>query len=234
MPTWLILAKSPAFFFTLAVFVLGLLRLVILTIWDITAAIQRAGDKRLPYGQIARLTLSWLFPFNRLHRSRAVYSIASYGFHVGFLIAALFLQNHLDILKDNLGFAWWAISKSILDILTLIGIIGALILLISRIYVSGSRYLSRISDYLLLVLLLNIFISGYVAGRAWNPIPYDGLMLFHTLNGIGLLLVSPFTKVAHCVLYPLIRLGSEAAWRFIPEGGGKVVEALHGPGGRKI
>jgi len=89
-------------------------------------------------------------------------------------------------------------------------------------------------DYLLLVLVLNIFISGFVAGRAWNPVPYDSLMLFHTLNGGILLLITPFTKVAHCVLFPLIRLGSEIAWRFTPQGGDEVVKTLHGPQGRKI
>ena len=234
MPTWLILAKGPAFFFTLTVFVLGLLRLVVLMIWDIAAAIRRAGDKRLPYGQIARLTLSWLVPITRLHRSRAVYSFASYSFHVGLLLAALFLRNHLDILRDNLGLAWWSISKPILDVLTLIVVVGVLIILLSRLYIISSRYLSKASDYLLLVLILNIFVSGFVAGRAWNPIPYDGLMLFHTLNGMLLLLISPFTKIAHCVLFPFIRLGAEVAWRLTPQGGRRVVETLHGPEGRKI
>jgi hypothetical protein len=76
--------------------------------------------------------------------------------------------------------------------------------------------------------------SGFIAGRAWNPIPYDGLMLFHTLNGIGLLLLIPFTKIAHCVLFPLIRLGTEVAWHFVPESGSKSVQTIHGPQGRKI
>ncbi|MFZ5857214.1 MAG: hypothetical protein ACOYZ6_10310 [Chloroflexota bacterium] len=234
MPTWLLLAKGPAFYFILVVFVVGLLRLVVLTVWDITAAIRRAGDQRLPYGQIVRQTLSWIFPFQKLHRMRGVYSYASYGFHIAFVLAALFLRNHLDILRDNIGFSWWAISKPILDVLTLGSIVGAAILLFTRLYRPDSRHLSRLSDYLLLVLLLNIFISGYVAGRAWNPIPYDGLMLFHTLNGMGLLLVSPFSKVAHCVLYPLIRLGSEVSWHLSPRGGRDVIETLHGPEGRKI
>ncbi len=234
MPTWLILAKGPAFFFTLAVFVLGLLRLIVLTIWDIAAAIRRAGDRRVPYVQIARQTLSWLVPFKHLHRARALYSFASFGLHVSLLFAVLFLRNHLGILQDNIGFSWFTISKQILDFLTVIGIAGALILLLSRMYVIGSRHLSKVSDYLLLILLLNIFVSGFIAGRAWNPIPYDGLMLFHTLNGMALLLVTPFTKIAHCALFPLVRLGSEVAWRLMPQGGSKVIESLHSPEGRKI
>jgi hypothetical protein len=59
-------------------------------------------------------------------------------------------------------------------------------------------------------------------------------MLFHTLNGLGLILITPFTKIAHCVLFPLIRLGTEVAWHFTPMGGEKTVQTLHGPQGRKI
>jgi hypothetical protein len=94
--------------------------------------------------------------------------------------------------------------------------------------------MSKALDYVLLLLILNIFVSGYVAGRVWNPIPYDTLMLFHTLNGVVLLILIPFTKIAHCVLYPLIRLGSEIAWHLTPQGGSDVVKTLYGPEERKI
>ena len=234
MPTWLMLAEGPAFFFTLAVFVLGLSRLIILTVWDIVAAIRRAGDQRLPYRQILRQMLSWLLPVNRLHRARPAYSFASFGLHVSILLVGLFLRNHLDILQADIGLTWWAISKPILDVLTLVGVAGAAFLLLSRIYAGSSRHLSKLSDYLLLLLLLNIFASGYIAGRDWNPIPYDGLMLFHVLNGAALLLVTPFTKIAHCVLFPLIRLGAEVAWHLVPQGGSKTIQTLYGPQGRKI
>jgi hypothetical protein len=54
------------------------------------------------------------------------------------------------------------------------------------------------------------------------------------LNGLLLLAVIPFTKIAHCVLYPLIRLSSEIGWRFTPHGGSQSVQSLYGPEGRKI
>jgi hypothetical protein len=229
MPTWMFLAKGPAFTFVLTVLLLGLLRLTILTAWDILAAIRRAGDHHIPYRQIALQTILWLLPFNKLHRKRAGYSLASISLHLGILIVSLFLRNHLDILQENIGISWMAITKPILDVLTLIGILGIVFLLSYRLYVKNSRRLSRAADYLLLLLLLNIFLSGYLAGRGWNPIPYDGLMLFHTLNGMALLLLTPFTKVAHCVLFPLIRLGTEVAWHFVPLNGRKPVQSLHEP-----
>jgi len=229
MATWMILAKGPAFLFVLTLLSFGLLRLFILTTWDIIAAIRRAGDRRLSYRQIALQTILWLLPFNKLHRNRAGYSLASFGLHVSLLIVSLFLRNHLDILQANIGFSWASIAKPILDALTLVGILGVSALLLFRLYVTGSRRLSKTADYLLLLVILNIFVSGYIAGRPWNPIPYNGLMLFHTLNGMVLLLVIPFTKIAHCVLFPLIRLGTEVAWHFVPQSGEKSEQALPGP-----
>ena len=234
MPTWLTMAISPLFRFALALLVLGLLRLVLILISEMITAVRRAGDRHIPYRRILRETVSWLFPVVRIHNTRQVYSYASFTFHLGILAAGLFLGNHLDILKANIGIAWPALTRPLLDALTLITIISGSYLLFHRIYVASSRKLSGKMDYLLLVFILNIYISGYLAGKPWNPVPYDGLMLFHTLNGILLMALIPFTKIAHCVLYPLIRLGSEIAWHFPSRAGSEVIETLHGPEGRRI
>ena len=234
MPIWLSLAKGPVFTFIFLLLVLGLSRLFLLTLWDIFVAVRRAGDRRLPYWKLVRQTISWLLPFNKLHRNRAGYSLASFSIHVGILIVSFFLRNHLDIVEANIGLSWFAISKPVLDALTLVAIVGMSILLLYRLYVKGSRRLSSTADYFLLLNLLGIFMAGFVAGRPWNPIPYDSLMLFHTLSGMLLLCLIPFSKIAHCVLFPLIRLGTEVAWHFTPQGGSETVKSLHGPEGRKI
>jgi nitrate reductase gamma subunit len=234
MPTWLQMANGPLFRFALVILALGLARLVILSVWGMIGAVRRAGDRRVPYAHIVKETLSWLFPIRRLHTTRPVFSYAAFTMHLGILFTGLFLGNHLALLELNLGITWPAIYRPILDALTLAAIVAGIYLLLSRIYIRNSRALSAAMDYILLLLILNIFISGYVAGRAWNPIPYDTLMLFHTLNGMVLLVLIPFTKIAHCVLYPLIRLGSELAWHLTPQGGSDVVQTLYGPEGRKI
>jgi nitrate reductase gamma subunit len=234
MAAWIVLAKGPIFYFILTIFVFGLLRLILLTTWDIIVAIWSAGDRQLPYRQIALQTASWLFPLNQLHRNRVEFSLASFSLHIGVLVVSLFLRNHLDFLHANTGISWIAIKKPILDAITLMAIFGIVFLLLFRLYVTGSRKLSKASDYMILLLLLNIFLSGFLAGRSWNPLAYNGLMLFHTLNGMTLLLTIPFSKVAHCVLFPLVRLGTEVAWHFTPYGGSEAVKNLHGPKGRKI
>ena len=233
MPTWLEIAKGPLFRFTLVILVLGLARPVFLSIWGMVSAIRQA-DRRIPYGQIARETLSWLVPLHRLGRTRPIFSYTSVAFHLGIIFVGLFLSSHINILQYNTGIAWPSLYHPILDGLTCLTIAAGGYLLLSRIYIPNSRTLSQAMDYILLLLILNIFVSGYLAGRAWNPIPYDGLMLFHTLNGILLLILIPFTKITHCVLYPLIRLGSEVAWHLTPQGGSDVIKTLHGPEGRTI
>jgi nitrate reductase gamma subunit len=234
MPAWLVIAKGPIARFAITLLCLGILRLVLLMLWETVIAVRNAGNRQVPYRQIFSATLSWLIPITRLHRTRGLYSFASFGFHIGILSAGLFLSNHIDILSTLTGLSWSALSKPLLDVLTLVSIMGGLILLFYRLYVAGSRALSKSTDYLLLVLILNIFISGYVAGKAWNPIPYNQLMLFHVVNGIILVAAVPYTKIAHCVLFPLIRLGSEVAWHLQPGAGQRVVNTIHGPEGRKI
>jgi nitrate reductase gamma subunit len=234
MPTWLEVAKGPPFRLALVVLVLGLLRLGLLSTWGMVTAIRRAADRRIPYIQIGKTTLSWLFPIRRLHRTRPVFSYASFVLHLGIIFAGLFLSNHISIFQANVGVTWLSIYRPILDGLTVAAIVAGAYLLLFRIYVASARSLSQAMDYILLLLILSIFISGYVAGRAWNPIPYDSLMLLHTINGIVLLILMPFTKIAHCVLYPLIRLGSEIAWHLAPHGGSDVIKTLYGSEGRKI
>lgn len=234
MPIWLSLSKSPLFRFTLVLVVLSLLRLALLSLWEMSAAVRRAGDRRIPYGRIFRETLGWAIPVARIHRIRGLYSFASFSFHTGMLISAIFLGNHIDIFQESFGISWPALTKPLLDILTLLAIMSGSYLLLHRIYAANSRKLSKIMDYLLLVLLLNIFLSGFLGGQTWNPIPYSGLMLFHIINGFILMILIPFTKVSHCVLYPLIRLGTETAWHFPAQGGSEAVKALHGTEGRRI
>ncbi len=223
MPDWLSLATGPIGRFALALFILGSLRLFIIAVWDIASAVRKAGDRQIPYQRLLSTTVSWLVPLKHLFRSKSWYSYASVGFHLGILLIGLFLANHIDLFKSITGLSWPAISKTTLDFLTGIAILCGIVLLLHRLYVAESRALSKPMDYLLLVLLLNIFVSGFIAGKSWNPIPYNSLMLFHALNGIAIVATIPFTKISHCVLFPLIRLGSEVAWHFQPRSGQRVV-----------
>lgn len=235
MPLWLMLAKGPLAYFALTILVLGLLRQIILTIWDMIVAKRRAGDQsKVPVWQALKQTILWLLPTSHFRRAKPGFVFASLLFHLGILVSALFLGNHLDILRSLVGVAWPSIFKPILDWIAVIAILGGLYVLFYRLYARDARALSRGMDYFLVILLLCLFTSGYVAGQPWNPIPYNGLMLFHTLCGFMIVILAPFTKISHCVLFPLNRIATELAWRLTPHGGKDVTRTLYGSEERKI
>jgi nitrate reductase gamma subunit len=225
--------EGPLLIFAAVVFALGLVRLVILSVWALIEATRRAGDRRIPYTQVFRNIALWLFPVTRLHRSVPVFSYASFFFHLCVISSAVFMREHIDLFEP-LGLSWPAIPRPHVDWLALAAFIGLGVLLGYRLYVRESRAVSGFEDYGILVLLMIAVGMGYLGGQSWNAIPYNTTMVIHMSAGAAILILTPFTKLAHCALYPLVRLSSEIGWHFTREGGYDVVRTLYGPEGRKI
>ena len=83
-------ARGPVFIFAFTFMVLGLIRHVGLTIWETIRSIRSAGDKKIPYYQILRATLTWLVPVGKL-KDRLVLSLTSFLFHIGVLIVPILM-----------------------------------------------------------------------------------------------------------------------------------------------
>jgi nitrate reductase gamma subunit len=227
------LLKGPLLTFVVLIFVLGLMREVVLSVWVLVEATRRAGDPNIPYARVLRNMAVWLFPVTRLHRSLPVFSYASFFFHLGVISSAFFLREHIDFFS-GLGLSWPAIPHPYVDWLALLAFAGLTILLGFRIYVRQSRAVSGFEDYAVLFLLIVTVGMGYLAGQSWNVIPYNVTMVFHISTGSTILVLTPFTKLAHCALYPLVRLSTEIGWHFTQQGGYDVVKTLYGAEGRKI
>lgn len=225
--------KGPLLTFVVLILVLGLIRQVVLTVWALIEATRRASDRSIPYAQVLRNTAIWMFPVTHLHRSLPVVSYASFLFHLGVISSAVFLREHIDFLGP-LGLSWPAIPHPYVDWVALLALAGLTILFGYRIYFRQARAVSGFADYGILVLLIVTVGMGYLGGQSWNVIAYDVTMLFHIAAGLTILVLIPFTKLAHCVLFPLVRLTSETGWHFAREGGYDVVRTLHGPEGRKM
>jgi nitrate reductase gamma subunit len=224
-------ARGPLFRFSLAVMLLGLLRIVTLDLVAAVGAYRRAGDKTLPWGFIARRTLRWLFPANRLLRRRPVYSVLSVLFHVGLLLVPVFLFAHVNLWRGALGFGWPALPKPWADWLTIGTLVCGLGLLIGRISSRESRFLSRMQDFLWPPLLLIPFATGYAcANLDVGPAVYQTVMLIHVLAAELIFILVPFTKIAHCVLAPLSQFISSLAWKFPADTDEDVSKTLHKEG----
>jgi nitrate reductase gamma subunit len=224
-------ARGPLFRFSLAVMLLGLLRVVALDLLEAYRAYRRAGDKSLPWNLITRRTLRWFFPVNRLLVTRPAYSLISFVFHLGLLIVPVFLFAHVALWKQALGIGWPTLPKVWADGLTLGTIVCALALFTGRIASRESRFLSRKQDFLWPLILLIPFLSGYLcANLGLAPQVYQLSMLIHILAAETIFVLMPFTKVAHCVLVPFSQFISSLAWKFPPTAEEPVAATLNKKG----
>lgn len=227
MEAWIEFGRGPLFRFAFCLMVLGLLRAAALSIHQIVEALARIPDRRMPLQQIVKQTAGWLFPFGRLWRRRPVYSTASFLFHVGLLVVPPFLLDHVRLWKQAVGFAWPAVPRDIADWLTLLTIGTGAGLFASRVLIRRHRALSCFQDFMWPLLLVVPYVTGYLCSHtALGPAAYRGLMVVHIWSAALILILIPFTKIAHCVLAPLSHLVTAVSWKFVPGAGDRIAATL--------
>jgi len=231
---WYDFARGPLLRLALVVGIIGLLRHLVVAVWGMTDAVRHASDKAVPYRDVVLRTLGWAFPFHQLHRRRIVYSVLSFLFHVALLLGSLFLFEHIAVVRGNTGVGWPAMGRGASDLLAVLAAVTGAALLGMRLWSTETRRLSRAMDYALMVLLVSTLASGFLASRAWNPFSYAGTMFVHVAGASLVFLLMPFTKLTHCVLFPIIRLSTEIAWHFRPNAGEDVLLTLHGTRERTV
>ncbi len=227
MDTWVEFGRGPLFRLAFSLMLLGLLRAVLLTLQNIAEAWSRVADKSLNAKAIVTETLAWLLPAGRLWRKRPVYSTISFLFHIGLIVVPLFLLAHIQLWRAAVGFAWPAIPANAADWLTLLTVATGLALLGARIAGPRMRAISRTQDYLWPILLVLPFLSGYLLSHVpLSAAAYQRLMFVHVYSAALVMLLIPFTKVAHCVLLPFSQLTTALAWKFVPHAGDRVAATL--------
>lgn len=219
-------ARGPVFLFAFSFMLLGLIRHVALTLWEVAVVIRRAGDKTIPYRTVFRATLEWLVPVRKV-QSRLLFSLTSVLFHVAVIIVPVFLAGHAALWARGLGISWPAIPNGVADVLTIVGIVTAVALIIQRLSARATRGLSRFEDYFLPVAIAVPFATGFlVMHPSLNPFSYQATLLVHVMSANVVLILVPITKICHCVLLPFTQLVSEVGWHFPADAGSKVGAAL--------
>ena len=226
MDAWIDFAAGPLFRISLVVLVLGLAYRFITLLTQVVTAWRQAGDKRLPTGQIALATLEWLVP-RRLLRHRPMFGILSMLFHVGIILVPLFLAGHVALLNASIGLTWPSLSPMVADVLTVLTLLALVGLLVARLASPDSRNLSRTGDVAILVVLFLLVGLGFLAAHpGLTSLDARWMVLLHILLGNLALILTPTTKIAHCVLFPLTRLVAALAWHYPASSGRRVAVAL--------
>jgi hypothetical protein len=110
-----------------------------------------------------------------------------------------FLNAHNIMWDEAFGFSLWSIPDLAADVMTLILIASAVFLVIRRIRRAEVRILTSSWDYILLFLTTLPFITGLFAYHQWGP--YETVLILHILSAQVLLILIPFTKLSHMILF---------------------------------
>ncbi len=157
-----------------------------------------------------RSIFHWITPFASVNmRRHPVMTITTFAFHICLFLTPIFLLAHGVLWDDAFNIHLWALPNGLADIMTLVVIAGGVFFLCRRMKLAEVRYLTTLSDYLLLIMVAAPFLTGFIAYHQW--IDYRFFMTLHVLTGEIMLMAIPFTRLSHMLFAPFTRayMGSE-------------------------
>ncbi len=153
----------------------------------------------------ARSIVFFLIPFGtHSWRSRPLFTILFFAFHIGLLVTPIFLEAHNVMLEESLGIRLPGLPAGVADMLAWTVVVGGLFMVLRRIAFSDVRILTTAYDYLLIVISVAPFATGLIARYELGN--YDFWLVAHILTGEIWLLALPFTKLSHVVLFFMSRM----------------------------
>jgi len=162
----------------------------------------------LKYG--LRSILRWSTPFATENmRRHPGMTIVAFAFHICLLVVPLFLLAHVILIEEAWNVSWWTLPDGLADAMTLIVISGCIFFFVRRLTNREVQYVTSVSDFILLAVIVAPFVTGFLAYYQWFG--YKFFVIFHILAGEIMLVTIPFTRLSHMITAPLTRayMGSE-------------------------
>ena len=154
-----------------------------------------------------------IFLQNSLLGQHPVMAIVSFVFHVLLFAVPVLTLAHNLLLRESWGIGFFSLPDGVIDIMTVIVLLGALFFFMRRLVVPRVRAISTLNDHLVLFITAAPFLTGLMAYHQWMD--YGTIVTLHILSGELMLIAIPFTKVGHMVFFFFARafLGSEFSLR---------------------
>lgn len=198
---------GPVLWLSFAIFFIGSLVRIVMYIKGLDWQADRvAYTAHLGYGLkgAAKSIIMWLFPFGtRSWRIKPVFTSIFFLFHICLIVTPVFLLAHNMILKERWGVSLPTLPDSITDVMTVVVIISVILMIIRRIALSEVRILTTFYDYLLLLITVAPFITGFLAFHLTPD--YNFWVITHIISGEIMLICIPFTKLSHIVMFFMSR-----------------------------
>ena len=194
---------GPGFWLSLGVFSLGCLVRLALYFRGLDWQLDRVAYKAFPaqgFKGAVRSIYKWLMPFGTHGwRRQPVMTILFFSFHAGAVLVPLFLLAHQTFLRDKIGLYLFALPGGVADFLTWVVVVSAVLIVLRRLALPEVRILTTWSDYLIILVSVIPFITGLIA--RYEPDGYSFWLTAHILGGELFLILVPFTRLSHIVLF---------------------------------
>lgn len=151
-----------------------------------------------------RSIVFWIFPYGtHSWRKNPWFTLWVFLMHFGLLITPIFLLGHNVLLKERLGISLWTLPEPVADAMTAIVIVSVVFLILRRIALPEVRIITNWYDYLLLLIAVAPFLTGFLAyHRASN---YYFWLMAHIICGHIFIIAIPLTKLSHFLLFFMTR-----------------------------
>ena len=144
--------------------------------------------------------LYWIVPWGSASmRQQPIFTFMVFAFHITLLAVPLFLNAHNILWDEAFGISLWSMPNQWADVMTVIALVAIIFLVIRRIVRSEVRILTGAWDYILIGLTALPFLTGFLAYHQLGP--YETMMIAHVIAGELLLILIPFTKLGHMILF---------------------------------
>jgi nitrate reductase gamma subunit len=142
----------------------------------------------------------WLLPWGSVSwRRQPVFSLAFFLFHLCLIFIPIFLDAHNQLWREAFGWGLPSLPDRLVDWGTILFMLCAAFLLVRRLIRAEVRILSSAWDYLVLLITAAPFVTGFLAYRQIGD--YNAWLLVHMFCGELMLVVVPFSKLGHLMLF---------------------------------
>jgi nitrate reductase gamma subunit len=202
------LVRGPFAWIALATFALGSLYRVIFLI--VTGKRESTPNYSKGAKDAARSILHGLLPFgSTTMRKQPLFTIVTFLFHLCVVSLPIFLLAHIVLWYESWGILWWSLPDMLADAMTLWVMLACLYFIVRRLFVPEVKQVSRPGDFVLLITILLIFLSGFLAYHQWGP--YRPILILHVISSEILLMALPFSRLGHMLFFYFSRayMGAE-------------------------
>ena len=194
--------RGPLMWLILTVFVMGM-GVRVFELVRLSRARDQGFYDHFHWGWALRSIFHWILPLNETVRQYPVYSAVTYTFHILLLFVPVFVLAHVVLFYESFAIEWWTLPESATDVFAMVMVGCVAFLMIRRAVVPYVRIVNAPVDFLLLALIGLPFLTGLLARH--QLLDYQTMLVLHILSGQLLIVLIPFTKLSHMVLFFLTR-----------------------------